>query len=136
MRWFGSPDLFYLSTGMPSESVPAILGLGGSPEHVLGGAPPHAGDHAFDSLFTGLTLALRKVTEDIGRTEPPPAWAYINPLLLACDVARIVQFEGPRVSSQRFAFLAKTLAADKVEGAPIVLATPLYVALADRPPPD
>lgn len=125
MRWgplSHHPETVYFG-GSTSR---AILGLGGSTKHIIGGDPGPAIQSIFSSGLYGLLDALDETNQSSNDME--------ELALLAVKYAA-KEMRGP---AQRLEFLAKTLLSEPIKAGGsgdsdenrIVLGTPIYVALA------
>jgi len=142
MTWVvGGHDngLVYFS-GISGET---ILGLGGSSKHLIG-VSEFDGSRRIESLMSAAPLiisALRTMLGDktgtLGQLEYLPRNVKDNPMAYVLS-ASAMMIERPQCPKQRMEFLAKRLAEQELPSgrqfecaARAILATPLYVALAE-----
>lgn len=105
-----------------------IIALGGSVHHLVGQAPPRMAEKliaAYGASQTGDILPILAEVLRQRQFSDEPSGASTD--LSTVDSA-VGALHGPE---QRFEFLAKRLLMGHVDGRPVVLGSPLFVALAD-----
>jgi hypothetical protein len=144
MSWLVIPEsnLIYLTTSRDS-SCESIVGLGGSAKHIIGNSTPSNMSPASRSELSGLIKDLNdyfaNITVDpVDKLESPSK----RPLLLAKIAAdlsgsipksaggQFSSFYAPPVQNQ-VEFLARRLLYGTINDRQVLLATPLYIALAE-----